>query len=69
MPASRFRVARNMHGLLNPSREQHRLPRPTMKVLLVETQKWVAVEDWMADEDGADTFLVSTGSGKSGGLL
>jgi hypothetical protein len=40
-----------------------------MKVLLVETQKWVAVEDWMADEDGADTFLVSTGSGKSGGLL
>ena len=40
-----------------------------MKVLLVETQKRVAVEDWMADEDGADTFLVSTGSGKSGGLL
>ena len=40
-----------------------------MKVLLVETQKRVAVEDWMADEDGADTFLVSTGSGKSGCLL
>jgi len=40
-----------------------------MKLVLAATKKRVCLEDWQAEADGSDAFLVSTGAGKSSSLF